>query len=116
MTTDRGRRTVRSKRQAAAPASRSDGVQLASGVRLEAGDDALKEPVLVCASGVVQLNKGAVAILRLCDGSRGREHIVAEVVRRSRGRTLASDIGEFLDVAEARGWIVDRSLQARSGE
>ena len=115
MTTDRRRRTVRSKHQEAA-ASPSDGVQLASGVRLEPGDKAWKEPVLVCASGVVQLNKGAVAILRLCDGSRGREHIVAEVVRRSRGRTLASDIGEFLDVAAARGWIVDGSLQARPDE
>jgi predicted RNA-binding protein len=47
----------------------------------------------------------AAAILRLCDGSRDRENVVAEVVRRSQPHTRAKEIIEFLDVARARGWI-----------
>jgi hypothetical protein len=47
----------------------------------------------------------AAAILRLCDGSRDRAGVVAEVVRSSHPRTRAVEIMEFLDVARARGWI-----------
>ena len=61
--------------------------------------------MLVCPNGNVQLNRMAAAILRLCDGSHDREHIVAEVVRSSHPRTRAVEIIEFLDVARARGWI-----------
>jgi hypothetical protein len=47
----------------------------------------------------------AAAILRLCDGSRDREHVVAEVVRSAQPHTRAKEIIEFLDVARSRGWI-----------
>jgi hypothetical protein len=47
----------------------------------------------------------AATILRLCDGSRDRADVVAEVVRGSHPRTRAVEIMEFLDVARARGWI-----------
>jgi hypothetical protein len=47
----------------------------------------------------------AAAILRLCDGSRDRADLVAEVVRSSHPRTRAQEIMEFLDAARARGWI-----------
>jgi hypothetical protein len=46
----------------------------------------------------------AETILRLCDGSRAREEVVA-VVRRSHPHTRAVEIIEFLDAAHARGWI-----------
>lgn len=62
--------------------------------------------VLVSPNGKVQLNDGATAILRLCDGSRTSDEIVAEAMRASCGETLASDVTEFLDVARTRGWIV----------
>jgi pyrroloquinoline quinone biosynthesis protein D len=55
--------------------------------------------------GRVQLNRIAASILRLCDGSRSREDLVAEVVRRSNQRARATEIEEFLEVAQARGWI-----------
>jgi pyrroloquinoline quinone biosynthesis protein D len=55
--------------------------------------------------GKVQLNRIAASILRLCDGSRNREDLVAEVVRRSNQQARAVDIVEFLEVARARGWI-----------
>lgn len=108
MPTDRGgRRTVRSRSNGAAPKSRPGGVHLAPGVRLDNGKEQHAAPVLLCPDGKVHLNKEAVVILRLCDGSRNRDTIVAEALRRSRANTLASDIGEFLDVALARGWIVE---------
>ena len=61
--------------------------------------------MLVCPAGKVQLNRTAAAILRLCDGSRNREDLVAEVVRSSPDRTRAVEIIEFLEVAQTRGWI-----------
>lgn len=61
--------------------------------------------VLVCPNGEVQLNRMAETILRLCDGSRDRADVVAEVVRRSHPRTRSAEIVEFLDAARARGWI-----------
>jgi hypothetical protein len=98
---------VRSKSIDAAPKSRLAGVHLAPGVQLNQGKELHAEVVLLCPDGEVHLNRGAVAILYLCDGSRDRAAIVAEVVRRSHDTTRASDIGEFLDVALARGWIVE---------
>lgn len=61
--------------------------------------------VLVCPDGNVQLNKIAAAILRLCDGSRDRAQIVAEVVSGTRNQARPSEIIEFLDAAVARGWV-----------
>jgi pyrroloquinoline quinone biosynthesis protein D len=83
-------------------------VRLAQGIRLEGdkGDEA-KDGVMVLLSpnGPVQLNRTAATILRLCDGSRDREGVVAEVVRRSNPHTRPAEIIEFLDAARARGWI-----------
>lgn len=62
--------------------------------------------MLLSPDGRVQLNRTAATILGLCDGSRDREGVIAAVARRSHRRIKASDIGEFLDVALARGWIV----------
>jgi pyrroloquinoline quinone biosynthesis protein D len=72
-------------------------------------DGADGQAVLVGPAGRVQLNGSAVAILRLCDGSRSRAEVVAEMVRRSRSHLLVSDIGEFLDAARARKWIVEEA-------
>jgi pyrroloquinoline quinone biosynthesis protein D len=101
------RRTVRSRNRGQAPTSRPGPVHLAPGVRLERGEERPGALVLVSPGGKVQLNEAAVAILRLCDGSRTREDIVTEVVHHPRGNTLASDISEFLDVARSRGWIIE---------
>jgi len=80
-------------------------VRLAPGTRLEGGCEEDAVVVLQCPDGKVQLNRIAAAILRLCDGSRNREDIVAEVGRHSHRRTRAAEIIEFLDAALARGWI-----------
>lgn len=82
------------------------GVRLAPGIRLDGGGkDTGGVIVLVSPTGKVQLNRMAAAILRLCDGSRDRADLVAEVVRSSHPRTRAVEIMEFLDAARARGWI-----------
>lgn len=83
-------------------------VRLASGIRLDGGSEKEGVLVLVCPNGNVQLNRMAAAILRLCDGSRDRENVVAEVVRRSHAHTRAVEIIEFLDAARARGWIDEK--------
>lgn len=72
---------------------------LAPGIRL---DTTL---VLVCPEGNVQLNRIAAAILRLCDGSRGRAQIVTEILRDTSNQARSSEIEEFLDAAAARHWI-----------
>jgi pyrroloquinoline quinone biosynthesis protein D len=97
----RGRRPVSSQKQGQATTR----VRLGRGIRLE-GDKA-KDGVIVLMSpnGPVQLNQIAAVILQLCDGSRDRADVVAEVVRVSHPRTRAAEIVEFLDAARARGWI-----------
>jgi hypothetical protein len=53
----------------------------------------------------VQLNSMAGTILALCNGSRERAQIVAEVLQRTDNRARSADIAEFLEAAVARGWI-----------
>jgi pyrroloquinoline quinone biosynthesis protein D len=108
MATDRGRqRTVRGRKDRHAPPRRPCSVRLADGVRLHSGEKQHEVAVLIAPTGKVQLNAGAVAILRLCDGSRDRAEIIAEIVRQSHHGALAGDVAEFLDVAQVRGWIVE---------
>jgi pyrroloquinoline quinone biosynthesis protein D len=78
-------------------------LHLAPAVRLAAGETL----VLAARGDKVQLNEAAVAILRLCDGSRTRDEIVAAVRGLSGGHTQASDVTEFLEVARSRGWLVE---------
>jgi hypothetical protein len=80
-------------------------VRLAPGNYLRGGEDSGVQVVLVCPEGNVQLNSVAAAILGLCDGSRERVQVVAEVLERTRNRARSAEIVEFLDAAVARGWI-----------
>lgn len=107
MSKDRGRRrTVKSAKESHAPGARHT-VRLAPGVHVDGGSEHKAVFVLICADGKVHLNNAAVAILQLCDGSRDRDGIVTELMRGSHRHALAGEIVEFLDVAFARGWIVD---------
>ena len=104
MATDRGRRTFRSKKLGPVPASRQGLLRLARGVQLKDGRNR-REAVLVGPAGKVELNNSAVAILRLCDGSRDRAEVIAEMVRNADQQLQVSDIAAFLDAAQTRGWI-----------
>lgn len=114
MATHRGRRRIaRSDGGGQAPRPVPNGVQLAAGVRLVRAGSKAKLPVLACGDGKVQLNESAVAILTLCDGSRSREEIVAQVTSTSSNGALAADVEAFLDAARARGWIVHANSEHR---
>lgn len=104
MATDRGRRTFRSKKRSPVPESRQGLLRLARGVQLKDGRNG-REAVLVGPAGKAELNNSAVAILRLCDGSRDRAELIAEMVRSSDQQLQVSDIAAFLDAAQAREWI-----------
>ena len=79
-------------------------MRLAPGVRFAGSSGHEAMPVLVCPDGKVQLNANAATILRLCDGSRTRDELIAEVMRRVPSRAV--EIVEFLNAAHGRGWIV----------
>ena len=80
-------------------------VRLAPGILLRGLEERAAQVVLVSPEGNVPLNSMAAAILGLCDGSRDRAQVVAEVLERSGNRARSADIVEFLDAAVARGWI-----------
>jgi pyrroloquinoline quinone biosynthesis protein D len=80
-------------------------IRLAPGIHLWGNEESGSQVVLVCDEGNVQLNSVAAAILGLCDGSRDRAQVVAEVLHRTRNRARSAEIVEFLDAAVARGWI-----------
>jgi pyrroloquinoline quinone biosynthesis protein D len=107
MAIDRIRRTTRSKNGTDTPASAQGRLRLASAVQLRVGKGKHELSVLVGPDGDVPLNGSAVAILRLCDGSRSRAEVIAEMVRGAGKNLHVSDIAEFLDAALARHWIVE---------
>jgi pyrroloquinoline quinone biosynthesis protein D len=80
-------------------------IRLASGYQLHAGSSRgghrLESP-----KGSIQLNESAAKILRLCDGTRTAEEIVALVLRND-DDSLADDVRAFLDAAKRRGWVVE---------
>lgn len=80
-------------------------VRLAPGIALRGPEENGVQTVLVSPEGHVQLNSLAADILGMCDGSRDRVQVVAEVLRRAGRRAQSADIVEFLDAAVARGWI-----------
>jgi pyrroloquinoline quinone biosynthesis protein D len=111
MSTNRGRRrSVEGKKNKEPHVSRRL-LQLARGVRLGEGTEQSTKFVLICAEGKVQLNGSAVAILQLCDGSRNRDDIVAELMLNSDRHAFATEIVEFLDAARGRGWIVETKVR-----
>jgi hypothetical protein len=80
-------------------------VRLGPGIHLMGREESGAQVVLVCPDGNVQLNAMAAAILGLCDGSRDRVQVVAEVLHRTSNRARSTEIVDFLDAAVARGWI-----------
>ncbi len=79
-------------------------IRIAPGHRLQ-WEQAQQCHVLLYPEGMVKLNPSAAAILELCDGHRDAGAIVAALEARFPGAELAADVREFLEVADARGWI-----------
>jgi hypothetical protein len=80
-------------------------IRLAPGIRLSR-DGKASASLLVLRAGKAHLNKHALAILELCDGSRSRTQVVMDAVL-SAGSMRAADVADFLDAARARGWIIE---------
>lgn len=79
-------------------------------LRLARGHRVQHEPaqgcdVLLYPEGVVQLNESAAIILKQIDGKRTAADIAAELNRQYPGEDLTADVREFLEIANARGWI-----------
>lgn len=88
------------------PASGRGRIRLAPGIKLSSGEPSTAT-LWVLSTGKVHLNQNALAILELCDGSRSRDRVVVDAVLRSAGSMRAGDVAEFLDAAQARGWIME---------
>ena len=82
-------------------------LKLAPGILIGADAEALQAKVLLPSAGIVHLNRHALAILELCDGSRSRDRVIVDAILRSPATLRAADVVQFLDAARARGWIVD---------
>jgi hypothetical protein len=82
------------------------GIRLAAGHQLQSGPyrDSF---LLIGSSGAVQLNHSAAFILALCDGTRTREEVTGELIRRAGDDYNHADACDFLDAALDRGWITD---------
>lgn len=62
--------------------------------------------VLLYPEGMVQLNESAAIILKLVDGKRSLADMAEELNRQYPGEDLTGDVREFLEIANARGWII----------
>lgn len=88
-----------------APKSLHEGpLKLARGHRVQF-EQAQNCDVLLYPEGVVQLNESAAVILKQVDGKRTANDIAAELNRQFPGEDLTADVREFLEIANARGWI-----------
>lgn len=68
-------------------------------------EDAQQKNVILYPEGMVELNESSAEILRLCDGSRKLDQIVAELEEMFSTTGLKNDIQNFLETALKNGWI-----------
>ncbi|MFI0817749.1 pyrroloquinoline quinone biosynthesis peptide chaperone PqqD [Streptomyces sp. NPDC021098] len=68
-------------------------------------DRVRKVDLLVLPERVVVLRGTAGTVLRLCDGDRDLDTIVAELAERFPGAPVATDVPAFLDRMHEEGWI-----------
>jgi hypothetical protein len=74
---------------------------------LGSGNQAAKAVLWESSKGRAHLNRHALAILELCDGSRSRDRVVIDALLGSAGALRAADVIEFLDAARSRGWLIE---------
>ena len=85
-------------------ANKSGRILISPGYRMQ-WEEAQQTYVLLYPEGMVKLNSSASEILRRCDGSLTEADIVSTLSSLYPDADLESDVGEFLDIARARGWI-----------
>ncbi len=68
-------------------------------------EEAQQKDVILYPEGMVELNQSSAEILKLCDGSRRLEQVVADLEQKFSTRGLINDVTSFLEVALNNGWI-----------
>lgn len=68
-------------------------------------EEAQQKDVILYPEGMVELNQSSAEILKLCDGSRKLDKIVADLEEKFSTSGLKHDISSFLEVALENGWI-----------
>ena len=68
-------------------------------------EEAQQKDVILYPEGMVELNQSSAEILKLCDGTRNLDQIVADLEEKFSTTGLKNDITSFLDVALNNGWI-----------
>ena len=68
-------------------------------------EEAQQKDVILYPEGMVELNQSSAEILKLCDGTRTIEQIIADLEQKFATSGLQDDITSFLDIALQNGWI-----------
>lgn len=68
-------------------------------------EEAQQKHVILYPEGMVELNLPAAEILKLCDGSRSFDALVAELEMKFETSDLRDDIQELVQSALENGWI-----------
>lgn len=68
-------------------------------------EEAQQKNVILYPEGMVELNESSAEILKLCDGTRNLDKIVAELEQKFETTGLKEDVTEFLEIALENGWI-----------
>jgi pyrroloquinoline quinone biosynthesis protein D len=68
-------------------------------------EEAQQKDVILYPEGMVELNQSSAEILKLCDGTRNLDQIVADLEEKFSATDLKNDITGFLEVALTNGWI-----------
>jgi pyrroloquinoline quinone biosynthesis protein D len=81
-------------------------VRFAPGVRLQ-WDEVRHQYMLVFPEGLLTLNPTAAEVLELCDGSRTKAAVIAELEARYPGQSIAKDVEQLMAAIAAKGLLVD---------
>ncbi len=65
--------------------------------------------LLLYPEGIIKLNDSAGNILKLCDGERTLETIVAELKVLFGNDNIEGDVYSFMEVAHGKGWITAKA-------
>jgi pyrroloquinoline quinone biosynthesis protein D len=72
-------------------------------------EEAQQKDVILYPEGMVELNQSSAEILKLCDGTRKLDQIVADLEQKFETTGLKQDITQFLEIALQNGWIKQTS-------
>ena len=68
-------------------------------------EEAQQKDVILYPEGMVELNQSSAEILKLCDGSRMLDQLVADLEEKFSTSGLKNDMSSFLEDALKNGWI-----------